>query len=51
MKKQTGTEWTIKHLKRQARLAWLITHHLISESYAEKLDQADNDNRKKQKEK
>ena len=36
-------EWQKKHLKRQARLVWLIQYHLISEQLAEKLDKHDND--------
>lgn len=42
MKKQSGADWQQAHLKRQAMLVWLLAHHLITESLAEKLDAADN---------
>jgi len=42
MKKQSGADWQRNHLKRQSVLIWLVTHCLITESLAEKIDAADN---------
>lgn len=46
MKNQSGAEWQKGHLKRQAFLFWLLSHHLITDALAEKIDENDNKDRK-----
>ena len=42
MNQNWAGSWQVKHLRRQAALVWLISHHLIIESIAEWLDNIDN---------
>jgi hypothetical protein len=34
--------WIRNHLRRQAFLVWLVTHHFLTEALAERADAADN---------
>lgn len=44
---ESKKNWIIKHLRRQAVLAWLLDHGLITGQIAEKIDDIDNSLRRK----